>query len=201
MNATRFDLVVFDYDGTLVQSAEAKRRAFFEIFPERCAPAVEAVLTRDPDGSRHVVIPAMVEEAAARGLDVTGLTSQALVAAFARQVAVSVASAPEVPGAIEALELASRRAAAYIFSMTPHDELLAQIERRGWSGKVRQAWGFPSRKGEVLAMLMARHACAPERAIVVGDGVSDAEAARMNGCEFLRAEPGWPQHLIRELGA
>lgn len=201
MNATRFDLVVFDFDGTLVQSAEAKRRAFFEIFPERCAPAVEAVLTRDPDGSRHVVIPAMVDEASARGFDVTNIKTEELVAAFARQVAFSVASAPEVPGAVEALELASIRAAAYIFSMTPHDELVVQVERRGWGSIVRQAWGFPNRKPEVLAMLLARHACPPDRALVVGDGVSDEAAARANGCEFLKAAAGWPERLIRELGA
>ncbi len=45
----------------------------------------------------------MVEEAAARGLDAANLKSQELIAAFARQVAVGVASAPEVPGAVEAL--------------------------------------------------------------------------------------------------
>jgi phosphoglycolate phosphatase-like HAD superfamily hydrolase len=201
VNATRFDLVVFDFDGTLVQSAQAKRRAFFDIFPESCAPAVEAVLTRDPDGSRHVVIPAMIDEAAARGLDAANLKSQELIAAFARQVAVSVASAAEVPGAVEALRRASERAAAYIFSMTPHDELVAQIERRGWTDMVRQAWGFPNRKPEVLAMLLARHACPKERALVVGDGVSDGQAAQENGCAFLKAEPGWPSHLMRELGA
>ncbi len=198
MNATPFDLVVFDFDGTLVQSADGKRRAFFEIFPAHCAPAVEAVLARDPDGSRHAVIPAMIAEAQAQGMDVNGLDQYALVEAFASQVANCVASAPEVPHALDALRLAGQNAAVYIFSMTPHDELVSQIERRGWSAMVREAWGFPNRKAEVLSMLMARHECKRERALVVGDGISDEAAARENGCRFLHAGPGWPRKLIGE---
>ncbi len=199
MNATPFDLVVFDFDGTLVQSADGKRRAFFEIFPANFAPAVEAVLSRDPDGSRHSVIPAMIAEAQARGMDVADLDRHALIEAFASRAAAGVASTPEVPLAVEAMRLAGRNAAVYIFSMTPHEELVAQIARRGWSGLVRDAWGFPNRKEEVLAMLTARHACQPQRALVVGDGISDEAAARENGCRFMKAVPEWPRALIGEI--
>jgi len=199
VNATPFDLAVFDFDGTLVQSAQVKRRAFFEIFPEHCAPAVEAVLTRDPDGSRFSVIPQMLAECALRGLDAGPANEARLLEAFAERVAHGVANAPEVPGAIEALRRAGKAGAAYIFSMTPHDELLRQIDMRGWRPLVRDAWGFPNLKAQILAMLLARNACAPQRAIVVGDGESDERAARENGTRFLRADAGWPQILMGEL--
>jgi phosphoglycolate phosphatase len=200
VNATPFELAVFDFDGTLVQSAQVKRRAFFEIFPDRCAPAIEAVLTRDPDGSRFSVIPQMLAESAARGLDAGEANVTLLLEAFAERVAHGVANAPEVPGAIDALRRAGEAGAAYIFSMTPHDELLRQIEMRGWAGLVREAWGYPNLKPQVLAKLLARHACAPQRAIVIGDGESDDRAARENGTRFLRADAGWPQILMGELG-
>ncbi len=119
---------------------------------------------------------------------------------FAGRVAHGVANAPEVPGAIDALRKAGEAGAAYIFSMTPHDELLRQIETRGWDLLVRQAWGFPNLKPKILAMLLARHACLPHRAIVIGDGESDERAARENGTRFLRADAGWPQILMGELG-
>jgi phosphoglycolate phosphatase len=199
VNATPFDLAVFDFDGTLVQSALVKRRAFFEIFPDHCAPAVEAVLNRDPDGSRFSVIPQMLSECAARGLDAGGADAARLLEAFAERVAHGVANATEVPGAIEALRRAGEAGAAYIFSMTPHEELLRQIETRGWVRLVRGAWGFPNLKPQVLAMLLARHACAPQRAIVIGDGESDERAARENATRFLRADAGWPEILMGEL--
>jgi phosphoglycolate phosphatase len=201
VNATPFDLFAFDFDGTLVQSTQVKRRAFFEIFPEQCAPAVEAVLQRDPDGSRFSVIPQMLAETSALGLGNGGANVDALLGAFAERVAVGVANAPEVPGALEALRKAGEAGAAYIFSMTPHDELLRQIEARGWGALVREAWGFPNLKPEVLAMLISRHACRPERAIVVGDGESDERAALENGTRFLRADAGWPQILMGEIGS
>ena len=62
MSSTPFEVYVFDFDGTLVQSAAVKRQAFFEVFPVGCATAVAKVLERDPDGSRHEVIPAMIAD-------------------------------------------------------------------------------------------------------------------------------------------
>ena len=60
--------MIFDFDGTLVASAPAKRQAFFDIFPAEAAPIVAAVLADDPDGSRHVVIPRMITGARAQAL-------------------------------------------------------------------------------------------------------------------------------------
>ncbi len=60
MDAPGADLFVFDFDGTLVDSAAAKRQAFYDLFPSDCAAAVTAVLQRDPDGSRHALIPEMI---------------------------------------------------------------------------------------------------------------------------------------------
>lgn len=197
--STRFDVIVFDFDDTLVQSAGVKRSAFFEIFPATCEAAVSGVLARDPDGSRYTVIPAMLEEAAARGIETCGHTVDQLVEAYAERVAVGVREAEEVPLAVEALQWASTDAATYIFSMTPHEELLGHIARRGWQKWIRQAYGFPNRKPEVLNMLLARHDCPPHRAVVVGDGASDAQAARIAGCHFLEAQPGWPTKLMQGL--
>ena len=57
------DLCVFDFDGTLVETAGIKRQGFFDICPQAWAPAVDTILTRHPDGSRHDVVPAILAEA------------------------------------------------------------------------------------------------------------------------------------------
>jgi len=199
VTGTRFDLIVFDFDDTLVKSAGVKRRAFFEIFPPSCEATVGAVLARDPDGSRHAVIPAMLAEAAACGVDTYGLSAEPLIHAYGERVAAGVGIAAEIPLAADALRWASEYASAYIFSMTPHEELLGHIVGRGWEKWIAQAYGFPSRKPEVLKMLLERHHCAPERALVIGDGISDAEAARIAECRYLAAEPSWPLKLMQGL--
>lgn len=179
MSSTRFDVVVFDFDGTLVQSAAAKRQAFFAIFPPASAPAVEQVLARNPDGSRHDVIPAMIAEA---GLDAVDAPS--LIGDYGRQASGAVGDAPEMPGASELLRRVSKEAAIYVASATPHDELLGQLSKRGWLALLKGAYGFPHRKTDVVAALLKRHAIPASRLLVVGDGISDREAAERNGCPF-----------------
>lgn len=196
MTRIPFDVVVFDFDGTLVLSAEVKRRAFFEIFPESHAPAVAVVLERDPEGSRQRVIPAMVAEAAAMGLDIVHLRAESLLSAYGDRVSAGVGASPAVPGAAEALKSVSEQASAYIVSTTPQQELQGHIDRRDWTKWVREAYGFPHRKPDVVKQLLNRHGCAPQRLLVVGDGETDEEAARVNGCVFLGAASGWPEKLM-----
>ena len=196
MTRIPFDVVVFDFDGTLVLSADVKRNAFFEIFPKDYAPAVAAVLERDPEGSRTRVIPAMVAEAAAMGLNTAHLHPDRLIEAYARCVSEGVGASPAVPGAVEALRSVSEQANAYIASTTPHQELLGHIGRRDWTKWVREAYGFPHRKPDVVKQLLDRHSCSPQKLLVVGDGETDEEAARVNGCVFLAAAPGWPEKLM-----
>ncbi len=192
MDAPGADLFVFDFDGTLIDSAAAKRQAFYDLFPSDCAAAVTAVLQRDPDGSRHALIPEMICESGRAGLD-----ASALVTAFGEGVRRRVTAASAVEGAEAALAWAARRGTACVFSMTPHEELQDAIVRRRWMRYLAGAWGYPNQKPKVLSDLMERYGAAPDRAIVIGDGVSDEEAARRNGCRWLKAEAGWPDRLMR----
>ncbi|MEJ0097270.1 MAG: HAD family hydrolase [Bauldia sp.] len=184
MPGTIFDVFVFDFDGTLVQSAEAKRKAFFDIFPAVCASAVEAVLSVKPDASRYAVIPTILAEIERRGLAAPGIDTAGLLEAYARTADTGVAAAPEMPGAGDVLERLSSVGSVYIVSMTPHEQLLSHLKQRGWMRYVAGAFGYPSRKVDAIASLLVRHGIAPTRLLVSGDGESDAEAAALNGCRF-----------------
>ena len=183
------DLWAFDFDGTLVESAKFKRDAFFDVFPARLAEVVDSVLRQDPDGSRHVVIPRMVAAA-----DDPTLDANALIAAYAATVAEQVLKAPSVPEAQDALEWAAAHGTACLFSMSPHIELGKAIEARGWGIYFSDIKGFPFRKPNSLDGWIARFS--PSAVTVIGDGVSDAEAAHHANARFLLAETGWPNTLM-----
>jgi phosphoglycolate phosphatase-like HAD superfamily hydrolase len=191
---TPFDVIVFDFDGTLVQSAAAKRQAFFDVFPRACAPAVEAVLLADPDGSRYRVIPRMLEEIDHRGLPRPGLDATELVDAYTARAAACVNAAPEMPGASVVLNKLARVTTVYVSSSTPHEQLLRFVSNRGWAAGIAGVFGFPHDKTVTVAALLRKHGIPGCRLLVVGDGSSDATAAADNGCVFHRIET--PEDLM-----
>lgn len=182
MTSTRFDAVIFDFDGTLVASAPAKRRAFFDIFPAEGAAAVEAVLTDDPDGSRHRVIPRMMALMAAQGIV---LPAADYVARYGEVSEQAVARAPELPQASDLLERLARRAELHVCSNTPQETVRRHVAARGWMRHFASVEGYPTAKREKIAAVIAAHGCPPGRVAMVGDGVSDEEAARANHCAFF----------------
>jgi phosphoglycolate phosphatase-like HAD superfamily hydrolase len=182
---------VFDFDGTLVETAALKRRAFFALFPDdaRYAAIVEAVLTDDPDGSRHLVIPRMVETMAAAGLSTADSTIGGRIAHYGAIVGRAVAQSPEVAGAGALLERCHAVATVHVASATPVEPLRTELQRRGWSRHLDGIHGYPARKGDVVASLMQEGGHPAAATLVVGDGISDAEAARVNGAVFHRIAP------------
>lgn len=184
MSGTLFDVIVFDFDGTLVQSADVKRQAFFDIFPPYYGPAVVAVLEKDPDGSRYRVIPEMIAEARQRGLPPPLCKTAALVEAYGERAAAGVAAAPEMPGAGEVLRRLSGVLALYVVSATPDEILKDMLVRRAWLDYLEGAFGYPNDKSKTVATLLIRHGIEPSRLLVVGDGKSDRIAAARNNCPF-----------------
>lgn len=200
METVRFKVIVFDFDGTLVDTASAKRQAFFETLPEQCHTAVESVLRANPDGSRHSVIPAMLEESCRRGADVQELDSETAIAAYSDAVENAVKTASDIEGVHDVLEWANGQAPVYIFSMTPEKELSDAIGRRDWREHISESFGHPSVKQDVLARLLERHGAQPEEVLVVGDGQSDRDAAAACGCYFYRISPDHPLTGVMSIG-
>lgn len=182
----RFDAVVFDFDGTLVDSAPAKYQAFFDIFPgdEAFKRIVAEILRADPDGSRHAVIPRMVAQMRSQGLKVAG-TDQERIAAYGEAVLASVAACPALARAEEALKLARKSGSVHVSSNTPQEPLRDLLQRRGWLGMIDGIHGWPARKTETLRQVVAQRGGDPARVLTVGDGPSDEEAARAVGCPFV----------------
>ena len=172
-----------------MRTAEAKRKAFFDIFPDSCRTSVQDVLTRNPDGSRHQVIPAMISAARAAGAaEARDLDPKKLINLYGEEVRRAVLDAPDMAGAASALERAAQRGTCYIASVTPVDDLAMFLKARRWHTLVREAFGYPRAKDEIVATLLGRHQIAPNRLLVIGDGVSDANAAARNGTCFHRIQ-------------
>ncbi|MDZ4735049.1 MAG: HAD hydrolase-like protein [Rhodospirillaceae bacterium] len=200
----RFKAVVFDFDGTLIDSADAKRDAFFRLFPagEPYRAIVKRVLAIDPDGSRHDVIPRMIEAMTAHQLPLPlGQNAINRIGAYGQAVYAAQCAAAECPGAATLLRTLKGQTALYISSNTPEPDLTNLVAARGWSDLIDGLFGHPRDKSETLAMLVERHDGAKDDVAVVGDGESDERAARDVGCPFFRVcSPQTLADVWRKLG-
>ena len=79
----------------------------------------------------------------------------------------------------------SARMPLHLCSNTPEATVRAHVAARGWGDYFRSVDGHPTAKRDKLAALIAQGGLDPQRVAMVGDGVSDAEAAAANGCVFF----------------
>jgi phosphoglycolate phosphatase len=176
-----FRRVVFDFDGTLVDSNRIKKEAFLRSVRDH--PGGEECMREVLDtvlGDRHEVFAAYV----ARQQPPSSV--QELLLAFNTDVDSAVAGAQAMPGA-EVLLQALRAAgvAVALSSATPRQNLVDILARRGWSGWFDAVAGSPMTKTATLQRLMRADELVPSDVAVVGDGADDRASAIASGCTFF----------------
>lgn len=182
----RFDALVFDCDGVILDSASLKRGIFADFYagePEPFRSAILAYLARGGGQPRDVKFHHI--EAHILGRPITETRIRVLSSEFAELVESRVAAAPTIPGAIEFLQRWRGKMPCYLLSATPQAELRRIMEQRGYNGLFEDIIGAPPDKVNGLLNLMTRYNYCPERTVMVGDSYNDYRAARSNGTHFL----------------
>jgi len=183
-------VVVFDFDGTLVDSASIKTDAFAELYRPYGDEIAEEVRRRHlaAEGvSRFVKFREWHTELL--GLDVDDEIEGRLSAEFDRLVEARIVRAPEIAGAHGALAALTGKLPLYIASATPEASLRRIVEERGMSGFFVGVHGTPTSKFDVLVSVAAAHRCDRSQVLMVGDAESDQEAAEQAGTSFVGVVP------------
>jgi len=178
--------VVFDFDGTLVDSNAIKRQGFFDVVAEHPGGAARmAKVLEQAHGDRKSLFAAYVALAASEGVPVAQNVER-LVRAYSDMTDVHVAAAREMPGAIALLNaLREHRRRLYLSSATPLVNLREVVERRGWTELFQGIFGSPTTKREALKDIMETTGTDVSSLAVVGDGVDDRDCAAFVGCAFF----------------
>jgi len=179
-------VVILDCDGVILESVDAKTRAFAELFaaygPEAARAAVAHHLAHG-GVSRYEKFRHIFREHLGRELPQD--QERALGQRFTELCYREVLAAPFVPGAREFIEQAGACAALYVASGTPEAELLEIFRQRGLAGLFRGVFGSPASKAAIIADVLAREQAAPPEAVLVGDSSTDLEAALATGVRFF----------------
>jgi beta-phosphoglucomutase-like phosphatase (HAD superfamily) len=180
-------MIVFDFDGVLVDSEPVKARAFERIFsryPEHAA-RMSRFVAENPSMPRAGKLKYLVEECLGRRGD-TGLLAR-LLAEFSAETLEGVCACPEIEGAREFLEQARGTIPLYLASVTPLEDLTQILRRRGLLDYFKLVYGDPpTAKADAIRDALQRERCEPARALLIGDSIGDYHAAAQTGVRFLR---------------
>ncbi len=193
-------LIIFDCDGVLLESVDAKTRAFARI-GAAFGPEAERRLVRyhEQHGgvSRYKKFEWLYTEVLGR--EISPEESARLGALFEEYSLDEVNRCPLVPGVQEVLDAWSGRVPLYVASGAPHEELVRVLESRGLAGRFAGIYGSPPGKAELLRNILRESGVHPADAVMIGDSSTDQYAAeavltRFYGRGEYFRHSGYPWH-------
>ena len=187
------DLVIFDLDGTLVDSAPDIARAVAVTLREADVdpPPLEVVKTMVGDGARVLIGRALAAAGVERDQD-------ALLARFMEHYGRALCVETRVYGGVrEALELLqSAGVAAVVITNKPGDLARRLLDTLGLTSRMRAVIGdgdgFPRKPDPAAGLDVIRRAGSSAAATaVIGDGLPDVRMARALGARAIAAAWGY----------
>lgn len=178
-------IIVFDFDGVIIESADIKTRAFRQLFSDY-PDYVEAIVAYHENNvgiSRFEKFRYIYTTFLSKSL--SNPEEQALGIKFSELVLEEVLQCRYVPGALEFLRDYCSQYPFYVASGTPDDELKQIVKVRRLAKFFQGVYGSPMKKPAILENIMKSLSMPPSSILFVGDGMSDYEAAYKTGIGFV----------------
>ena len=177
--------LVFDCDGVILESVPVKTRAFARIAEPFGAEAVARLLMyhKAHGGvSRYAKFAWLYREVLGR--EITQAELADLGSRYAEIAFDEVCRCDLVPGVEAVLTRWRGRVPMYVCSGAPHEEVNVILTGRGLEQYFAGIYGSPPAKAELLRSIIDRAGVDPATAVMVGDSVTDLDAAEAVGTLF-----------------
>jgi phosphoglycolate phosphatase len=203
MPSLPFDIVVFDLDGTLADTAPDLASALNRVLAALGRPPLSLAEVRTMIGSG-------VRMLLYRALAATGEVSERAVdeaypmfmVDYGSRLCEATRAYPGVGAALDALTAAG--AALALCTNKPEALARALVEALGWQGRFRAVIGgdtLTARKPDPAPLHAAIAGAGDGRALLVGDSLIDGETARAAGVPFVAVSFGYSDRPADQLGA
>ncbi|MCH7667828.1 MAG: HAD family hydrolase [Acidobacteria bacterium] len=181
------DLVIFDFDGTICNSANVKTDAFYDLYLEEQGPEfatrVREYHLHHAGVSRFTKIEYIEEHML--GHPCTEERLHEVADRFGAIVTDRVVSAQLIPGVADFFGRYVGTVPMVVASAAPTEELRFIVAARGIGSWFDEVQGSPTSKPEIIASYLKSRKVTGERTVIVGDQFSDLEAASANTVMFV----------------
>lgn len=197
--------LVFDCDGVLLDSVPVKTRAFARLAEPYGSEARDRfVLYHTVHGgvSRFRKFEWFFREVLDR--EITPEETAKWGRRFADYALDEVRKCDLIPGALQTLEAWHGKLPLYVCSGAPVEELKLVLGERGLARFFDGIYGSPPAKAELLKeIIRSQPALLPEETLMVGDSITDEDAAKIAGAQFYGTGPElkggnfpWSENLL-----
>ena len=189
--------VVFDFDGTLVDSNDIKRETFFAVAHpwDSAGEVVAEVFKRWPAADRYKKTYKIAEGLISKGLLSKGSSVQEwasrLANEYTEQCENAIGSCAEIAGATQALnELSEKGFLLFVNSATPVEPLRELLKLRNWTHFFQSVYGAEACKADNLKQISSITGATQDEIVHVGDQPDDLFATEQFGCHFVAMADG-----------
>jgi phosphoglycolate phosphatase len=179
--------IAFDFDGTLVDSNEIKRKTFFDVSCRFIGgeKIMDSALSDSGVGDRYSVFEIFSRKMTSIHKN-DQINASHLVEEYTILCEKKISQAPEMDGIWYALPaLADSGIKLVISSATPEATLRRIVSIRKLANFFSHVFGAPETKEEHIMKIMHYFQCGPKQIVYVGDSEIDQAAAKNQGCHFI----------------
>jgi phosphoglycolate phosphatase-like HAD superfamily hydrolase len=186
----KIQLVIFDFDGVIVESNDIKDRVFkqiFDRFPEYSAD-VYRFHQQNVSLSRYVKFDYLLQKIGRA--DDTALKDQ-LVNEFSETTLQLMESVPLVKGAKKILQEFAPKIPLYLLSVTPIQDLTIIVEHLEIRSYFKRIYGCPPwNKTDAIRDILQKENQSAENTVMIGDSYGDQRAAAETRIHFIGRNSG-----------
>jgi len=190
-------VIIFDFDGVIVDSNHIKGKAFQELFSDYNKEFIKKILVyhkRNKGISRY---KKFVHYYKLLGLDINDKEIKRLDKVFSKLVYKKVVKAKYTPGVIQFLRSVYKIVPLYVVSATPESEIRKIVKIRGLNKFFRRVYGAPSEKADIINKIIKNNKVSSREVLYIGDSRNDYEVAIKTGVKFFAL--AYNDKLPREL--
>jgi phosphoglycolate phosphatase-like HAD superfamily hydrolase len=184
---TKLKVVVFDFDGVIVESNAIKNQAFKNIFSQY--PDTEAEMMayhlKNPGKTRTEKFEYILDNLMPKTGQQRAQLLKQWSMAFIEHTEDLVATCSYVFGAVRFLDELHGKLPLYLASATPTEPLLRVIQRRKMEHYFKKIFGGPIDKKEVLKEIIRIESVESKQVLFIGDSQSDWLAAQEAKVRFI----------------